>query len=79
MHVYFSNETVSQTTVTIEPMKMFRLEHKSMNVCLIHSFHVIFSKLNISIYNHASYKHIANRKWILKEIKTKNWYYHVGN
>ena len=28
--VYFSNETVSQTT---EPMKMFRLEHETMNVC----------------------------------------------
>ena len=32
-HVYFSNETVSQTTVSTEPMKMFRLEHETMNVC----------------------------------------------
>ena len=31
--VYFSNETVSQTTVSTGPMKMFRLEHKTMNVC----------------------------------------------
>ena len=32
-HVYFSNETVSQTTVSTGPMKMLRLEHKTMNVC----------------------------------------------
>ena len=32
-HVYFSNETVSQTTVSIGPMKMFRLGHETMNVC----------------------------------------------
>ena len=32
-HVYFSNETVSQATVSTEPMKMFRLEHETMNVC----------------------------------------------
>ena len=32
-HVYFSNETVSQTTVSTGPMKMFRLEHETMNVC----------------------------------------------
>ena len=32
-HVYFSNETVSQTTVLTGPMKMFRLEHETMNVC----------------------------------------------
>ena len=32
-HVYFSNETVSQTAVSIGPMKMFRLEHETMNVC----------------------------------------------
>ena len=32
-HVYFSNETVSQTTVSTRPMKMFRLEHETMNVC----------------------------------------------
>ena len=30
-HVYFSNETVSQTTVSTGPMKMFRLEHETMN------------------------------------------------
>ena len=30
---YFSNETVSQTTVSTRPMKMFRLEHETMNVC----------------------------------------------
>ena len=32
-HVYFSNETVSQTTVSTGPMKMFPLEHETMNVC----------------------------------------------
>ena len=32
-HVYFSNETVSQTTVSTGPMKMFCLEHETMNVC----------------------------------------------
>ena len=32
-HVYFSNETVSQTTVSTEPMKMFRLGHETMNIC----------------------------------------------
>ena len=32
-HVYFSNETVSQTTVSTGPMKMFRLGHETMNVC----------------------------------------------
>ena len=31
--IYFSNETVSQTTVSTGPMKMFRLEHETMNVC----------------------------------------------
>ena len=31
--VYFSNETVSLTTVSTGPMKMFRLEHETMNVC----------------------------------------------
>jgi len=31
-HVYFSNETVSQTTVSTGPMKMFRLELETMNV-----------------------------------------------
>ena len=31
--VYFSNETVSQTTVSTGPMKMFRLGHETMNVC----------------------------------------------
>ena len=32
-HVYFSNETVSQTTVSTGPMKMFRLGHETMNNC----------------------------------------------
>ena len=32
-HVYFSNETVSQTTVSTGPMKMFRFEHETMHVC----------------------------------------------
>ena len=32
-HVHFSNERVSQTTVSTGPMKMFRLEHETMNVC----------------------------------------------
>ena len=32
-HAYFSNETVSQTTVSTRPMKMFSLEHETMNVC----------------------------------------------
>ena len=31
--VYFTNETVFQTTVLTGPMKMFRLEHETMNVC----------------------------------------------
>ena len=31
--VYFSNETVSHATVSTGPMKMFRLEHETMNVC----------------------------------------------
>ena len=31
--VYFSNETVSQTTVSTGPMKMFHLDHETMNVC----------------------------------------------
>ena len=32
-HVYFSNETVSLTTVSTGPMKMFRLGHETMIVC----------------------------------------------
>ena len=32
-YVYFSNETVSQTTLSTGLMKMFGLEHKTMNVC----------------------------------------------
>ena len=32
-HVYFSNETASQAIVSAGPMKMFRLEHETMNVC----------------------------------------------
>ena len=31
--VYFSNETVSQTTVSTGPMKMFCLGRETMNVC----------------------------------------------
>ena len=31
--VYFSNVTVSQTTVSTEPMKIFRLKHETMRVC----------------------------------------------
>ena len=31
--VYFSNETVSQITVSTGPMKMVRLDHETMNVC----------------------------------------------
>ena len=30
--LYFSNETVSHATVSTGPMKMFRLEHGTMNV-----------------------------------------------
>ena len=30
VHVYFSNVTVSQTTVSTKPMKMFRLKHETM-------------------------------------------------
>ena len=33
VHVYFSNETVSQTTVSTGPMKMFHLERTTMDVC----------------------------------------------
>ena len=32
-NVYFSNDTVSQTTVSTGPMKMFCLEHETINVC----------------------------------------------
>ena len=32
-HVYFSNQTVSKTTVSTEVMTMFRLKHETMNVC----------------------------------------------
>ena len=32
-HVHFSNETVSQTTLSSGPMKMFPLEHETMRVC----------------------------------------------
>ena len=32
--VYFSNKTVSQTTVSTGPMKMFRLDHKTIKLCL---------------------------------------------
>ena len=32
-HVYFSNETVSQTTVSTGPMKMFRLGHETVSIC----------------------------------------------
>ena len=32
-HIYFLNVTVSQTTVSTEPMKMFRLKHETMRVC----------------------------------------------
>ena len=31
--VYFSNKTVSQTTVSTGQIKMFRLEQETMNVC----------------------------------------------
>lgn len=33
VQVYFSNDTASQTTVSTGPMKMFRSEHETMNVC----------------------------------------------
>ena len=53
-HVYFSSETVSQTTVSTGPMKMFRLEHETMNVCqrnVVRSAHVeyMFDKINDKI------------------------------
>ena len=32
-YVYFSNVTVSQTTVSTEPMKMFCLKHDTMRGC----------------------------------------------
>ena len=32
-HVYFSSETVSQTTVSTGAMKMFHLEQETMKVC----------------------------------------------
>ena len=32
-HVYFLNETVSRTTVSTGPMKMFCLGHETLNVC----------------------------------------------
>ena len=47
----FLNETVSQTTVLTGPMEMFRLEHKTKNVCqrnVAHFVHVEcrFDKIN---------------------------------
>ena len=50
-HVYISNETVSQTTVSTRPMKMFRLEHETMNVCQRNVAHFdrvecMFDKIN---------------------------------
>ena len=39
-YVYFSNETVSQTTVSTGPMKMFRLEHETMNI-VTETWHVL--------------------------------------
>ena len=52
--VYFSNVTVSQTTVSTEPMKMFRLKHETMRasqtnvtfvyvMCRFSKFEYIFS------------------------------------
>ena len=32
-HVYFSNETVSETALSTGPIKMFRLEHETIDVC----------------------------------------------
>ena len=51
-NVYFPNETVSQTTVSTGPMKMFCLEHETMNVCqrnMAHFGHMecMFDKINI--------------------------------
>ena len=51
VHVYFSNETVSQTTALTGPMKMFRLKHETMNVCqrnVAHSglMECMFDKVN---------------------------------
>ena len=49
--VYFSNETVSWITVSTGPVKMFRLERETMNVCqrnVVHFVHVEcrFDKIN---------------------------------
>ena len=44
-HVHFSNETVSQTTVSTGPMKMFRLGHEIMNVC----------QRNVARFDHVEY------------------------
>ena len=44
-HVYFSNETVSQTTVSTGPMKMFCLGHETMNVC----------QRNVARFDHVEY------------------------
>ena len=47
-HGYFSNETVSKTTVSTGPMKMFLLEHEAMNVCQrnVARFGHMFDKIN---------------------------------
>ena len=41
VHACFSNEIVSRTTVTIGPLKMFRLEYDTMNVWRSNLFAII--------------------------------------
>ena len=46
VHVYFSNKTVTKATVSTGPMKMFCLEHKTMNVC----------QRNVARFAHVEYR-----------------------
>ena len=75
-HVYFSNETVSQTTVSTGPMKMFRLEHETMTVCqrnvarfghvecMFHKVNNIFQGFGSLALLHTSMEVLASRSVI---------------
>ena len=82
-HVYFSNETVSQTTVSTGPMKMFHLEHETLNVCqrnVAHFAHVecMFDKINDIFQGLEAWCHCDFRKIDALKVNKSGRNYHTG-
>jgi len=59
--------TVSQTTVSTEPMKMFRLEHETMHACqtnIARFVHVVCRFVGIEDISSDFFYALANYGWV---------------